>query len=321
MAEQPRYFRVGPSIWLEPWDDDTRYVAFYILTSSHRRTEGLFRMPLAYAMADLHWPAERFQHAFDRLVETGFIEYDEASSVCLIVKALQWQAPENPNQVTSAIKKLEELPPSTLFGRFMLLAREHCARLSDALAERFPERLPEPLAQASEEPSRERSGERIPQSQAPTPSRTQAPEQPLPAGADPRSPDLPKVSYGGKRVPAETVAAAAGLLIVFNEAAGRKLGAVAGDGKASPALKQIVGALQARPEVAAADWERAIRRTIATPPSWAEDRELQLGDIFGARAADWALAKTHGKPKAPTERAAREAEDLAALERLAGGAA
>lgn len=146
-----RYYRVGPAIWNEPWDDDTRLAAFYILTCEHRTLEGIFRLPLAYAASDLGWSAKRFGRAFDRLRADGFVEYDPDTSVCLIVNALRWQAPENPNQVKAAVRKIVELPASPLLNRFRGLAATHSDKLAEALAERFGQPFGEPLTQGLQE--------------------------------------------------------------------------------------------------------------------------------------------------------------------------
>ncbi|MCA1572682.1 MAG: hypothetical protein LC798_20780 [Chloroflexi bacterium] len=108
----------------------------------------------------------------------------------------------------------------------------------------------------------------------------------------PKSPSQPPVSYGGKRVPKATANLAAELLEEFNRVARRDLGALDGQGRASGALKQIVGALIARPDVDRDRWLKAVRNTVASPPSFVKDRPLQLGDIFGERAAEHALANT-----------------------------
>lgn len=97
------------------------------------------------------------------------------------------------------------------------------------------------------------------------------------------------VRYRGKAVAAETVDAAERLLASFGEATSRSLGARDAAGRPSPALKQIVGALLARPDVDAAQWEQAVRNTAANPPDWV-DGQLQIGHVFGERAAEWALA-------------------------------
>lgn len=96
-----------------------------------------------------------------------------------------------------------------------------------------------------------------------------------------KEPERP-LTYRGKRVPTADVAAARHLLTVFNEATGRNL-------NAESHLRQIAGALLTRPEVSTERWERAIRNTVANPPSFV-DGDIQLGDIFGPKAADRALS-------------------------------
>ena len=52
----PLYYRVSPSIWHHrDWSDDTKLLAFYLLTSPHRSTEGLFYLLTHYMLGDLRW--------------------------------------------------------------------------------------------------------------------------------------------------------------------------------------------------------------------------------------------------------------------------
>ena len=131
------YFRVSPRIWTESWSEDARLLAFYVLTCPHRSTEGLFRLPKAYTLADLGWTEARFSPAFEELTEAGFIEYDEAAQILLIVKALKYQAPANPNGLTAAMRIVEQLPPTPLLLRFQQLAEQFSERLAEGLSERF----------------------------------------------------------------------------------------------------------------------------------------------------------------------------------------
>lgn len=136
------YWRVSPKFWSDPkvlaWDDDTRLLALYILTCPHRTTEGLFRLPPPYVLADLGWPAERLAEPFARLLSDGFIEHDPTTHVVLIVKALEYQAPENPNQVKAAVRLLADLPPApALTCHFRRLAERFCERLAEGLPEGF----------------------------------------------------------------------------------------------------------------------------------------------------------------------------------------
>lgn len=136
-----RYYKVGPAFWsdTQTWSDDAKLLGLYVLTSPHRTTEGLFRMPKQYAMADLGWSAEQFAEPFAELLRVGFIEYDETASVCLIVNALKWQAPDNVNQAKSAVKALTDLPDTPLKTRFLSQAQRFSERLVEALPEGFGE--------------------------------------------------------------------------------------------------------------------------------------------------------------------------------------
>lgn len=47
-----RYYPVSPLFWSDKkvikWDERTRYLSLYLLTSEHRNLEGLFRLPPIY---------------------------------------------------------------------------------------------------------------------------------------------------------------------------------------------------------------------------------------------------------------------------------
>lgn len=162
-----RYYRVGPSFWLEPLDDDGRLAGLYVLTCRHRNVEGLFRMPLSYGAEDLGWTLKRFTRAFEQLRAQGLVEYDDQAKVCLIVKALKWQPIENPNQVKAAIKELDELPATALIDRLETLAQQYCQRLAEAMRERFSEPFPEPPREGSGKPPSPSPSHRPPQTPPP----------------------------------------------------------------------------------------------------------------------------------------------------------
>lgn len=140
-----QYFKVGPSFWTDhAWNDDERLVALYLLTCPHRTTEGLFRLPLAYAVTDLGWTERRFDKAFACLVADGFVEYDNDASVCWIVNALKWQAPGNPNQAKAAVRALQQLPQTPLLNRFAAVGSTLSKHLAEGLREGFPEGFADP---------------------------------------------------------------------------------------------------------------------------------------------------------------------------------
>lgn len=141
MADDFRYQKISPKFWTDEkvlnWDDDTKLLALYLLTCPHRTMEGLFRLPKLYIAADLGWDTKRLAKPFQRLVDDGFISYDENVSVILLRKALKYQCPDNPNQEKSAIKKLEELPETPLLGEFIQLAELFAEGFAKRLVERF----------------------------------------------------------------------------------------------------------------------------------------------------------------------------------------
>ncbi len=167
MAAIRRYNRVESALWTDPafaaWSDKTRLLALYILTCPHRRAEGLFRLPKQYISADLGWTLNQLEAPFGELLRAGFIEYDEATSTCLIPRALQWEAP-NTNQVKGCVAAFRELPDSPLKGRFYKLCEHHSPSLAEGLREAF--------GKASETLSERCSGEVPPLALALTPSPT-----------------------------------------------------------------------------------------------------------------------------------------------------
>ena len=54
-----------------------------LLTCPHRNTEGLFRLPMAFAAYELQWPVSTVEEAFAGLERRGFIALDrDVDLVC-----------------------------------------------------------------------------------------------------------------------------------------------------------------------------------------------------------------------------------------------
>lgn len=71
-------------------------------------------MPLPYISADLKWKVETVRERFVKLLEKGYINYDFDAEIVLINNFLKYNALENPNQVSGAIKALELIPVCAL---------------------------------------------------------------------------------------------------------------------------------------------------------------------------------------------------------------
>lgn len=142
----PKFFGVSPAIWSKQltklgislgWEPVVLY--FYLLTSPHRTSEGLFRLPLAYIDGDLGIPPNRTKIHLHALEEARYLYWDEENDLILDRNALWVNPCRGEKRVPSAIKKLRGLPISSpLFHKFWLLANAHAEELARALEEEFP---------------------------------------------------------------------------------------------------------------------------------------------------------------------------------------
>lgn len=141
----PVYYRVSPAYWMNrSWTDDMRLLGLYLLTSPHRSLEGLCWLPKQYVCGDLQWPAERLHEPFAKLLEDEFLGYDDAAEVLLIVRALKYQSPVNPNMRTAVLRRVQTVPQTPLDERFLSSADEFCEPLAELLRERLPKRFGKP---------------------------------------------------------------------------------------------------------------------------------------------------------------------------------
>ncbi len=135
---RPRYHLVFTRVWSNPdfraRTPDARDAWIYLLTSPHRTTEGLFRLPIPLAAYDLQWTTERTALAFSELEQAGFIALDHDAALVWLVNAVAWNNPRGPKQVQGAVNALAEVPPSALRSLYLARCRQANADLADAIA-------------------------------------------------------------------------------------------------------------------------------------------------------------------------------------------
>lgn len=182
-----RHNRVYPSYWTNNphWSDDAKLLGLFLLTGPHRRTEGIYRLPVGYMAGDLGWTDKRTRAALAELLADEFVQYDEKVSVVFICKALKHQGIDNPNQIKAAIKALKELPRTELTAAFAKAAQRFSEPFAERLREQFPEWFTEPF------------GDPIPDPPAPAPSPT--PPQTPPTGGTELLPGLSKAAKRAQR--------------------------------------------------------------------------------------------------------------------------
>ncbi len=142
------YTRVESRFWqdekMRTVSYDARYLMLYLLTSPHRNIMGFYFLPSPYACFDLGWDEKRFNNALQELLEVGTIKYDPHAHVVLIQNYLKHNALENPNQVKSAIDKLDEMPQTPLFKDFLAIIEQFDKPFIQPLIERLQERFNKP---------------------------------------------------------------------------------------------------------------------------------------------------------------------------------
>lgn len=77
------FSKVSPAIWrsrrFRNLESDARLAHIYFLACDHQSSAGCFRLPDAYAAADLSWDVERYRTALEQVVTAGLIAHDEAT--------------------------------------------------------------------------------------------------------------------------------------------------------------------------------------------------------------------------------------------------
>lgn len=108
------YGKVHTTFWSSPTiralSEDGRTLAFYLLTSPHSTSAGVFRLPDGYVCEDLQWSSERVSEGFRELFAKGFANRCGTTKWVWIVKHFDWNPPENPNQRKAAAKIAQSIP-------------------------------------------------------------------------------------------------------------------------------------------------------------------------------------------------------------------
>ena len=79
------FSKVSPQIWESERfkslaDDSARLAYLYLLSNGHQNSIGCYRLPTAYACADMGWPAPKFEAALAALVAADLVEADKHSA-------------------------------------------------------------------------------------------------------------------------------------------------------------------------------------------------------------------------------------------------
>lgn len=128
--------RIPSTVWVDmarrSLSDDARQLYLYLWTSPHRTYPALYRLPPAYAAADLGWPEARVLAALEALEAAELVEYDAAAQAVYVPAAFRAEcAGLNRRQAVGALRQLTTIPRTPLL--WSLLA--DAARWAPVLAE------------------------------------------------------------------------------------------------------------------------------------------------------------------------------------------
>ena len=112
--------------------NSARYVALYLLTCPAGATEGFYRLPKGYAIADLRITEAEFDSALSELAD--FVSYDSQAGLVLLHNGLSRNdPPKGKPRIDGAVKSLRRLPPSPLWTTFLESAAVHAPEFHQAI--------------------------------------------------------------------------------------------------------------------------------------------------------------------------------------------
>ena len=161
--EKQTYNRIERGIFNKPrfrsLSDNAKLLMLYLINCPHGNMTGMYVLGVGYAVEDLGWSREKYTKYLTELIDSKHILYDPENRIILDLNQITKFPPENPNQVTGAIIKLEELPNTPLFQEFKRLCEGLEAHYHKPLHEWLGKRLLEPLGKQEEEEEEEEEEE------------------------------------------------------------------------------------------------------------------------------------------------------------------
>ncbi|PAP96630.1 hypothetical protein [Mesorhizobium wenxiniae] len=108
------FSKISPKVWRSKRFralpvDDARYLLMFLLSSEHQTSAGCFRMPDAYAAADLGWPIERMDEARKHLIEGGLIAFDSTTDEYFVIGWFGHNKPMNASHQKSIVRVVSDI--------------------------------------------------------------------------------------------------------------------------------------------------------------------------------------------------------------------
>jgi hypothetical protein len=135
------FSKVSPSLWHSERfnnlaSDDARFAYLYLLTCEHQTSAGCYRLPDAYAAADLRWSIDRYQRSRAELATAGLINFDTVASVMMITRWFRFNPPMNEKHLKGIRHILERLPSEQIWADASIELDEFLQTVASVKAEK-----------------------------------------------------------------------------------------------------------------------------------------------------------------------------------------
>lgn len=130
------FSKVSPKVWRSPrfrglQSDQAKLFYLYVLTCEHQSSAGCFRLPDAYAAADLSWPRDILETARAHLIETQLLVHDPETEEYFVPRWFKHNPSTNPKHRKGIERQISDLDS------------EHVRRVAEAeFIESVPEQSP-----------------------------------------------------------------------------------------------------------------------------------------------------------------------------------
>ncbi|CAI2936061.1 hypothetical protein [Aminobacter niigataensis] len=115
------FTKVSPAVWRSKrflaLDDAGKVLYLYSLTCEHQNSTGCFRLPDAYASADLEWTVEKYRQYRDGLVSADLLAVDVENSMIYVCRWFKHCPPTNTNHAKGIAKQIGRIESDTLRER------------------------------------------------------------------------------------------------------------------------------------------------------------------------------------------------------------
>lgn len=115
------FTKVSPAVWRSKrflaLDDAGKVLYLYTLTCEHQNSTGCFRLPDAYASADLQWPVEKYREYRDSLVAADLLAADAEHSMIYVCRWFKHCPPTNSNHAKGIMKQIARIESDSLRER------------------------------------------------------------------------------------------------------------------------------------------------------------------------------------------------------------